>query len=111
MKALELEILKELNDLEYYNIKSPLNSKEFWREWQEKYNKANLMRIALRSILRRKKLKRKDFYRVKNMLLRYEDIIKYLESLKNLALTARGYYGYYIEFEEDDEDENYEGGP
>lgn len=109
-KNLEIELIKELSNLDYYNIKTPFTSKDFWKEWQEKFNKANLTKIALRNIMRTQKLSRKDYLRVKNLLKKYEDIIYYLNSLKATALSARGYMGsYYIEFEEDDEDEN-EGG-
>ncbi|WP_461831239.1 hypothetical protein [Aquifex sp.] len=109
-KNIELELLKEISDLEYYDVKAPLNSKDFWKEWQEKFNRANLTLIALRNILRKNRLSKQDFKKVVNLIKSYEDIISYLNSLKATALNARGYYGgYFIEFEEDDEDEM-EGG-
>ncbi len=108
--SLELELLSELDELNYYAISSPITSKEFWKEWQEKYSKANLVLIGLRDILRSRRLRKKDYLRAKSLIMKYEDIIKYLESLKDAALSARGYFGgYYIEFE-DDEDDTSEGG-
>ncbi len=110
-KSLELELLGQLEELNYYTISSPLTSKEFWKEWQEKYSKANLILIGLRDILRSRRLRKKDYLKAKSLVRKYEDIVKYLESLKNAALSARGYFGgYYIEFEEDDDEDLNEGG-
>ncbi len=100
-------MLRKLEELNYYIVLSPLNSKEFWKEWQEKYSKAYITLIALRDILRSKRLRGKDYEKTKRLIRRYEEIIKYLEGLKNTALSTRGYIGgYYIEFEDDEEDYN-----
>lgn len=110
-KSLELELLNQLEELNYYHIHTPINSKDFWKEWQEKYSKANLILIGLRDILRSKHLRKKDYLKARSLVKKYEDIVKYLESLKNAALSTRGYFGgYYIEFEEDDDDDLNEGG-
>ncbi|NPB07621.1 MAG: hypothetical protein GXN96_01680 [Aquificae bacterium] len=110
VRSLELELLRELSELDYYVVKTPLNSKDFWREWQEKYSKAHLTSIALRSLLRKKRLSRKEYLRAKDLLRKYGEILAYLESLKSVALSSRGYSGgYFVEFEEDDEEEG-EGG-
>ncbi|AAC06699.1 hypothetical protein [Aquifex aeolicus] len=106
---LELELIRELSEIDFYNISAPLNSKEFWKEWQEKFNRANLTRIALRNILRNKRLSPKEYRKVKNSIKKYEDIINYLNALKLTALNARGSFGgYFIEFDEDEEEN--EGG-
>lgn len=110
-KSLELELLGQLEELNYYTISTPITSKDFWKEWQEKYSKANLVLIGLRDILRSKRLRKKDYLRAKSLVRKYEDIVKYLESLKNTALNVRGYFsGYHIELEEDDEEDLNEGG-
>lgn len=109
-KSLELELLSQLEELGYYIISTPITSKEFWKEWQEKYSKANLVLIGLKDILRSRRLRRKDYQKAKSLVMKYEDIVKYLESLKKAALNAKGYFGYYIEFEEDDEEDLNEGG-
>ncbi|NPA32663.1 MAG: hypothetical protein GXO04_03450 [Aquificae bacterium] len=102
---LEAEILRELSELDFYTISAPLNTKEFWSEWQEKYTRASLTRIALRNIARSRRLSRKELFRVRNLLRKYDDIIAYLNNLKLTALSARGYGGgYYIEFGEEDEE-------
>jgi len=106
---LELDLIRELSEIDFYNVSAPLNSKEFWKEWQEKFNKANLTRIALRNILRERRLNGREYRRVKNLIKKYEDIINYLNALKVTALNARGSFGgYFIEFDEDEEDN--EGG-
>jgi len=110
VRSLELELLRELSELDYYLVKAPLNSKDFWKEWQEKYSKAHLTRIALKSLIRKKRLGRKDYLKAKELLRKYGEILAYLESLKAVALSSRGYSGgYFVEFEEDDEEEG-EGG-
>jgi len=107
--SVELELIRELSEIDFYNVSAPLNSKEFWKEWQEKFNRANLTRIALRNILREKRLNPKDYRRVKNLIKKYEDIINYLNALKLTALNARGSFGgYFIEFDEDEGEQ--EGG-
>jgi len=106
-RSFEVELLKEIQELDFFVVKAPVNSKEFWKEWQEKYSKANMTRIAIRHILQRR-LPKEDYLRAKGLLQKYEEVVEYLENLKNVALS-RGYGGnYYIEFGEEDEEE--EGG-
>ncbi|MDQ7083144.1 MAG: hypothetical protein Q9N34_09525 [Aquificota bacterium] len=38
---LDLTLLEEMTQLEYFLVKKPMTSPDFWGEWQEKYGKAS----------------------------------------------------------------------
>jgi hypothetical protein len=52
---LDIQLLEELSNLEYFIVKAPLNSRDFWKEWQDKFSRAYMTRIAIKKLLRTKK--------------------------------------------------------
>lgn len=46
--TLDLNIMEEFSNLEYFVVKASVNSPEFWKEWQEKYSRALVSRIAVK---------------------------------------------------------------
>jgi hypothetical protein len=52
---LDVQLLEELSNLEYFIVKAPLNSRDFWKEWQDKFSRAYMTRIAIKKLLRRQK--------------------------------------------------------
>ncbi len=102
--TLDLNLMEELSNLEYFIVKAPVNTQEFWKEWQEKYSRAFVSRIAVKKLLRTRKLSYEDIKRYKALLEVYEDIVFYLENIKRLALNLRGIFEANESSEFDDED-------
>lgn len=102
--ALDLNLMEELSNLEFFIVKSPVSSQEFWKEWQEKYSRAFVSRIAVKKILKTRKLSYEEAKRYRAMLEIYEDVVFYLENLKRLALNLRGVLEVSESPEFDDED-------
>ncbi len=102
--TLDLNLMEELSNLEYFIVKAPVNTQEFWKEWQEKYSRAFVSRIAVKKLLRTRKLNYEDIKRYKALLEVYEDIVFYLENIKRLALNLRGIFETNENPEFDDED-------
>ncbi|MEJ7555401.1 MAG: hypothetical protein WKI49_02085 [Aquificaceae bacterium] len=102
--TLDLNLMEELSNLEYFIVKAPVNTQEFWKEWQEKYSRAFVSRIAVKKLLRTRKLSYEDIKRYKALLEVYEDIVFYLENIKRLALNLRGIFETNENPEFDDED-------
>jgi hypothetical protein len=103
---LDIQLLEELSNLEYFIVKAPLNSRDFWKEWQDKFSRAYMTRIAIKKLLRTKKASYEEVSKYKSMIELYEDVLYYLELLKNLALQMRGVYSPepYTEFDDEDID-------
>ncbi len=103
--SLDLNLLEEMTQLEYFLVKKPMNSPEFWTEWQEKYGKATLAKVALKKIARTKKLSHEEYSKLRTMMGVYDDVLKYLEQLKNTALSVRGIVtNMGVEFDDEDID-------
>ncbi len=101
--TLDLHLFEEMTQLEYFLVKKPMNAPEFWAEWQERYGKATLAKIALKKIAKTRKLSHEEYAKLRTMMNVYEDILKYLEQLKNTALSVRGIVNNF-NVELDDED-------
>ncbi len=88
----EMKFLQEISDLDFFIIRKPIASPEFWSEWQEKYGKAVISKIALKKLLKSQKLDKKEMLKIKTSIKSYEEIIEYLERLKYTAFHLRGIY-------------------
>lgn len=106
--TLDLNLIEEFSNLEYFIVKSPVSTQEFWKEWQEKYSRAFVSRIAIKRLLKTRKLGYEEIKRYKAMLEVYEEIVFYLENLKRLALNLRGVFEVNESPEFDDEDIDFE---
>lgn len=102
--TLDLNLMEEFSNLEYFVVKASVNSPEFWKEWQEKYSRALVSRIAVKKLLKTRRLTYEEIKRYKALLEVYEDLILYLESLKKLSLNLRGVFEVNESPEFDDED-------
>ncbi len=89
---MEMKFLQEISDLDFFIIRKPIASPEFWTEWQEKYGKAVISKIALKKLLKSHKLEKSEILKIKTSIKAYEDIIDYLEKLKQTAFNLRGIY-------------------
>ncbi|MFN3599371.1 MAG: hypothetical protein ACK4VK_06530 [Aquificaceae bacterium] len=103
-KTLDLNLMEEFANLEYFVVKAPVNSPDFWKEWQEKYSRAFLSRVAVKKLLKTRRLSIEELKRYKALLGVYEDLMIYFESLKRLALSLRGVFEANESQEFDDDD-------
>ncbi|RLJ71567.1 hypothetical protein BCF55_1871 [Hydrogenivirga caldilitoris] len=105
LNSLDMNLLEEVTQLEYFLVRKPMSSHEFWAEWQEKFGKATLAKIALKKIAKTRKLSHEEYAKLRTMMSTYDDIIKYLEQLKNTALNVRGVVtNFNVEFDDEDID-------
>jgi hypothetical protein len=105
VSSLDMNLLEELTQLEYFLIKKPMNSPEFWGEWQEKYGKATLAKVALKKIAKTKKLSHQEYTKLRTMMGVYDEILKYLEQLKTTALNIKGVVpNFNVELDDEDID-------
>ncbi|WP_333784583.1 hypothetical protein [Thermocrinis sp.] len=102
--SIDVQLLEELSSLEYYIVKTPINSKDFWKEWQEKFSRVYMAKVAAKKLLKSKKMSYDEISKYKSILAVYEEILYYLEVLKALALQVRGFYSAGQDIELDDED-------
>ncbi|WP_448588242.1 hypothetical protein [Thermocrinis sp.] len=102
--SLDMQLFEELSNLEYYIVKTPISSKDFWKEWQEKFSRVYMAKVATKKLLKGKKMSYEEVSRYRSILAVYEDIQYYLEILKTLALQLRGVYSPEQDLEFDDED-------
>ncbi|MEO2153561.1 MAG: hypothetical protein GXN97_02680 [Aquificae bacterium] len=91
MENLELKILEEVEKLQSFAVKNPLNTSAFWGEWQQVFTRVRLAKIAI------KKLKWSGLLTVQQKkeadikLQTLDEIENYLKELKNIALQTRGF--------------------
>ncbi len=103
---IDMQILEELSNLEYFIVKSSVSSPEFWKEWQEKFSRAYMNKVAIKKLLRTKKLPYEEVSKYKSQMVLYKDVLFYLETLKSIAMSLRGIAGFDNITELDDEDIN-----
>lgn len=104
-EPLDMNLLEEVSDLDFFIVRKPLSSPEFWVEWQEKYGRAVLAKVALKKIAKTKNLSHEEYTKLRAMVEVYEEIIRYLDHLKNTALNLRGILtNYNVETDDDDMD-------
>lgn len=101
---IDTQILEELSNLEFFIVKSQLGTSEFWKEWQEKFSRAYMGKVAIKKVLKVKKPSYEDVSRYKMQLKVYDDILLYLETLKNIAMSLKGIASFGSSPEFDDED-------
>jgi len=86
----EIKLLQEISDLDFFVIRKPIASPEFWTEWQEKYGKAVISKVALKKILKTNKMDKEQRASIKAAIQAYDEILKYLEKIKITAFHLRG---------------------
>ncbi len=101
---IDTQILEELSNLEFFIVKNQLGTPEFWKEWQEKFSRAYMSKVAIKKLLKSKKLSYEDVSRYKTQLKVYDDVLIYLETLKNIAMSLKGISSFGGSPEFDDED-------
>ena len=91
MENLELKLLEELRKLEQFGLKTPLDAKGFWKEWQAIFTKVKLSQIAIKTLLETEELDREEVVYLKRKMHLLSDIEGYLKEIKEVALQVKGY--------------------
>jgi len=91
MENLELKLLEELNKLERFVLKNPVDSKNFWKEWQTVYTNVKLTQIAIRSLINGGNLEKAELKELGRKLKVLKDVEQLLKGLKEVALQVKGY--------------------
>jgi len=84
----DLNLSQEIMNLERFIIKSPIGTKEFWSEWQQKYGEIIATKAAVRKTLKlyEGKLPESKMFKLYALLEAYKEITNYLDILRVLAL-------------------------
>jgi hypothetical protein len=104
MDNLELKLLEEINKLQNYAVKTAVDKRNFWSEWQHIYTKVKLNKIAIKSLLDDDNLSSEEKKKLKSKLNTLREIEYYLKELKDVALQVKGYSIFTTEESEDDDD-------
>lgn len=104
MDNLELKLLEEINKLQSYAVKTSVDKRNFWSEWQQIFTKVKLNKIAIKSLLEGENLSPEEKKKLKNRLNTLREIEYYLRELKEVALQVKGYSIFTTEESEDDDD-------
>jgi len=105
MENLELKLLEEINKLQQYAIKTPLDSKNFWKDWQAVFTKVKLGQIAIKTLLTGENLKAEDKKLLNKKLQLFKELETYLRELKSVALSVKGYTLFSAEESEEGNDD------
>jgi len=104
MDNLELKLLEEINKLQNYAVKTSVDKRNFWSEWQQIFTRVKLNKIAIKSLLEDDALQPEEKRKLKNRLNILKEIEYYLKELKEVALQVKGYSIFTTEESEDDDD-------
>ncbi|RUM60585.1 MAG: hypothetical protein DSY53_00470 [Persephonella sp.] len=88
----DMKLAEEITNLERFIIKSPLGTKEFWSEWQQKLGEIVITKSAIKKTLSTYKYKPSDekLLKLEATLEAYKEIASYLELLRITALKLKG---------------------
>jgi hypothetical protein len=104
MENLELKLLEVLSKLQQYGISTPIDSKNFWKEWQKVFTQVKLSQVAIRSLLGSENLKTEEVDYLKRKLAELKEVENYLREIKEVALQVKGYSFFTTEESEDNDD-------
>jgi hypothetical protein len=84
----DLNLSQEIMNLERFIVKSPIGTKEFWSEWQQRYGEIIATKAAIRKTLKlyEGKLSENKLFKLYALLEAYKEITNYLDILRVLAL-------------------------
>ena len=92
MNDIELRLLEEFNKLQAFALKSSVDKRTFWSEWQALFTKVKLQQIAVKILLADLKGVNDEAVAI---LERKQKVLKelegYLKELKDIALQVKGY--------------------
>ena len=83
----DLNLSQEIMNLERFIVKSPIGTKEFWSEWQQRYGEIIATKAAIRKTLKlyEGKLSENKLFKLYALLEAYKEITNYLDILRVLA--------------------------
>ncbi|NPB05126.1 MAG: hypothetical protein GXO08_01955 [Aquificae bacterium] len=105
MENLDLQLLEAVNRLQQYALKSPVDRKGFWTEWQATFTKVKFYQIAIKALLASGKLGPEEKNELAFRLSMLKDVEGYLKELKEVALQVRGFSVFAPEESGEDDDD------
>ena len=105
MENIELRLLEEINKLQRFALKTPIDSKNFWRDWQIIFTNVRFSQIAVRNLLEDEHLSKEEIEYFKKKLQVLKEIEHYLKELKEIALQVKGYSIFSTESSEEGNDD------
>ncbi len=105
MENIELKLLEELNKLQRFALKTPIDSKNFWRDWQSLYTTVRFSQIAVKSLLEGDNLSQEEVKHLKKKLHLLREVENYLKELREVALQVKGYSIFSTEGSEEGNDD------
>ena len=91
MENIELFLLEEINKLQPYALKTPIDSKNFWKDWQRIFTSVKFAQIAIRSLLEVENLPEPEEVYLNRKLKVLKEVENYLKELKEIALQIKGF--------------------
>lgn len=105
MENLELKLLDEINRLQQYALKTPIDSKNFWRDWQSVFTDVKFSQIAIKTLLTAESLPKSEVEYLKRKLNLLKEVEGYLKELREVALQVKGYSIFSTEGSEEGNDD------
>ncbi len=104
MTDLELKLLEEFNKLQAFALKSSIDKKNFWSEWQNLFTKVKFNQIAVKILIEEFSSSPDKLKILEKRLKVLKELEHYLREIKEVALQVKGYSIFATEESGDDDD-------
>ncbi len=105
MENLELKLLEEFNKLQRYALKTPVDKKGFWSEWQNLFTQVKFYKISIKSLMWSSEISSEEKKLLKQKLNTLSEIEIYLKELRDVALQVKGFSVFAPEESTEDDDD------
>jgi len=105
MENLELKLLEEFNKLQRYAVKTPVDKKGFWAEWQNIFTQVKFYKISIKTLLNSAEISLEEKKQLKEKLNVLSDLESYLRELKEVALQVKGFSVFTTEESSEEDDD------
>ena len=105
MENLELKLLDEISRLQQYALKTPIDSKNFWRDWQSVFTDVKFSQIAIKTLIAAESLSKEEVEHLRKKLNLLKEVENYLKELREVALQVKGYSIFSTEGSEEGNDD------
>ena len=103
MENLELKLLEEFNKLQRFALKTPVDKKGFWSEWQNLFTQVKFYKISIKSLLNSSEISPDEKKLLKQKLDLISEVEIYLKELRDIALQVKGFSVFAPEESEDED--------
>jgi len=105
MQNLELKLLEEFNKLQRYALKTPVDKKGFWAEWQNIFTQVKFYKISIKALLNSAEIPPEEKKKLKAKLNLLSDVESYLKELRDVALQVKGFSVFTAEESSEEDDD------